>query len=377
MKGFVFSGVLLFLMLMSCTNTNEGPDKNIALNGDAITADAETEPVTSREGEDAADDPAIWVHPENPSQSRIFGTNKKAGLCVYDLEGNEVAFHPLGHVNNTDIRYNFNLGNDSVIDIAGATNRSDNSMFIGGINHEGQLIEVATRAFKSSVDEVYGFCLYFDTTERKHYAFINGKDGKIEQWELFPTDNYKIDARMVRELHVGSQPEGMVADDEKGILYVGEEIKGIWKFDAAADGGSEKKFVASSDTSNKNIRYDIEGLAIYYAPLGAGYLIASSQGNYSYALFEREGENEYITSFSIAKGAVDAVEETDGLDVCNVPLGEKYPAGLMVVQDGYNYEGDSLANQNFKYIDWQKVAQLTQPALLIDTTFSLRALSEE
>ncbi len=377
MKGLNFIYVFILFSLLACTNKHDEPDSLTVLNGVKISADTETEPVASREGEDAADDPAIWLHPLNPLDSRIIGTNKKAGLVVYDLDGNEIGFYPLGRLNNTDVRYNFNLGNDSTIDIVGASNRTDNTILILGINSNGELMEVSARSFVSSVDEVYGFCLYYNTKNRKHYAFINGKDGIIEQWEMYPNDNYKIDARKVREFRVDTQPEGMVADDENGILYVGEEGRGIWKFNAFADADTSKEFIAQSDTSNKNISYDIEGLSLYYGPNNGGYLIASSQGNYSYAIFERGGDNNYITSFSISEDIVDAVEETDGLAVSNASFGDKYQMGLLVVQDGYNYEGDSLANQNFKYVDWRKVAQLTQPELLMDTTFSLRALSEE
>jgi myo-inositol-hexaphosphate 3-phosphohydrolase len=35
----------------------------------------ETEAVPSRG--DAADDPAIWIHPDNPAQSLVLGTDKK------------------------------------------------------------------------------------------------------------------------------------------------------------------------------------------------------------------------------------------------------------------------------------------------------------
>ncbi|MEL7339689.1 MAG: hypothetical protein AAGM67_04315 [Bacteroidota bacterium] len=31
---------------------------------------------------------------------------------------------------------------------------------------------------------------------------------------------------------------------------------------------------------------------------------------------------------------------------------------MLVVQDGFNYRGDSLVPQNFKIIDWREVAAL-------------------
>src|SRR5215469_6409283 len=45
----------------------------------------ETEPVPS--SGDAADDPAIWIHPDDPAKSLVLGTDKKGGLNVFDMDG--------------------------------------------------------------------------------------------------------------------------------------------------------------------------------------------------------------------------------------------------------------------------------------------------
>lgn len=349
--------IVLFILVGCNSETNVKTGQNTA--DSVVYADAETEPVESEFGEDAADDPAIWIHPTDPSKSRIIGTNKKAGLYLYNLDGEEVHFYPVGNVNNVDVRYGFSFNDGTSTDIVGTSNRSKNTIVILGIDSlTGELYDIAVEEFKSNVDEVYGFCLYHDPTREKHYAFVNGKDGQIEQWELFDNGKQQIDAKIVRKLQVKTQPEGMVADDELGYLYVGEEMRGIWKFNAGQDASVEATFIEKSGESNPKISYDIEGLALYKASGGKGYLIASSQGNFTYAIFERSGDNKYITSFSIGNNAIDGAEETDGLEVVNVNLGKNYPHGLLVVQDGYNYEGDSLVNQNFKLVDWEKIARL-------------------
>ena len=54
--------------------------------------------------------------------------------------------------------------------------------------------------------------------------------------------------------------------------------------------------------------------------------------------------------------AVDSAEDTDGLHVVSVPVGPRYPRGLLVVQDGSNRAPDaSEANQNFKLVSWADV----------------------
>ena len=122
---------------------------------------------------------------------------------------------------------------------------------------------------------------------------------------------------------------------------------------------------------------DVEGLSIYYGKDGSGYLIASSQGDSSYAVFNREGDNEYLGNFVIGEnGDIDQANETDGLDIVNVPLGSEFPNGLLVVQDGANdpqnvvQDGEELENNstNFKFVPWEGVANAFDNPLQIDPT---------
>ena len=53
---------------------------------------------------DAADDPAVWVNPDDPSKSVIVGTDKEGGLMVYDLAGRQLQYLPVGDMNNVDVR---------------------------------------------------------------------------------------------------------------------------------------------------------------------------------------------------------------------------------------------------------------------------------
>ncbi|MDQ3625125.1 MAG: phytase [Verrucomicrobiota bacterium] len=50
-------------------------------------AKVETVPVPSPE--DAADDPAIWIHPTNPEKSLLIDTDKQDALHVYNMDGSE------------------------------------------------------------------------------------------------------------------------------------------------------------------------------------------------------------------------------------------------------------------------------------------------
>jgi 3-phytase len=84
-------------------------------------------------------------------------------------------------------------------------------------------------------------------------------------------------------------------------------------------------------------------------------LLASSQGNFSYAVFRREGKQAYLGSFTIQDGVVDGAEETDGIEICSFAFGEQYPRGFLIVQDGWNYNENTKRPQNFKVVDWRKI----------------------
>lgn len=330
------------------------------------SAIVETDPVPN--GGDAADDPAIWVHPTDPGQSVIIGTDKKGGLAVYDLAGNQLQYLADGRMNNVDLRYSFPLGAESVA-LVTAGNRSDDSIAIYKVNPSTRQLEnVAARTIQVQIDEPYGSCMYRSPMSGLYYLIVNDKDGNVEQWELFDSGRGTVDARLLRSFSVGSQTEGCVADDQFGHLYIGEEAVGIWKYGAEPGDGAARTQVDRTG-SGGHLTADVEGLSLYYASDGTGYLIASSQGSDEFVVYRREGNNDYVATFEIVEGnGIDAVSHTDGIDVTNFPLGSAFPQGLLVVQDNRNDGG----NQNYKLVPWQALATAVSPPLKIDTTWDPR-----
>ena len=326
----------------------------------AVVAAYETTPVKSNLDDDAADDPAIWVNKSNPAKSLIIGTNKTAGLNVYDLKGNELQFLPIGKINNADVSYGFKF-KGKTMDIVAGSNRTNQAVEVLAIDADNlKLVEKPLCTILSSVDDVYGLCMFHDTAKDKHYVYVNGKNGKIEQWYLNnQTDT--VTAELARSFWVNNQPEGMVVDPQTNILYVGVEEDAIYKFSAYANADTTStKIVSSSAVNNNLISYDIEGLAIYRTSETDGYLIASIQGSFSYAIFDLTENNNYITSFVIKDGEYDGAEETDGLEVTTVALSDEFPKGILVVQDGFNVNGETKENQNFKIVSFEKVLEFLQ-----------------
>lgn len=341
--------ILAIILIITSCNVQKIEQINMHLKPVVnITADAETEPVFS--SDDAADDSCIWIHPNDVMKSTIIGTDKRKGLEVYSINGKRLRSYDIGRVNNVDIRYGFKLGGKEY-PVVTASNRTHNTISVLIVKPDGSLEEVSARTIKSNLKPVYGSAMYKSKKTGKMFVFMVDKRGGVEQWELFES-NGKIDAKLVREIALGRQGEGIVADDFYGKVYIGEEEKALWKFDAEPTATNNRIKIIS--TRDLNMKADFEGVTLYDKGNGQGYIILSSQGNSSYAVFDRVS-NQYLGTFKIADGDIDGTYDTDGIDVTSVAFGKKYPKGFFVAQDGANTQGKDTLNQNFKIVDWRKI----------------------
>jgi len=319
-----------------------------------VMPSAQTAPVASPG--DAADDPAIWVHPTDPGRSLIIGTDKKAGLYVYDMQGQIKQFLADGRMNNVDLRTGFLL-NGQFVTLVAASNRSDQTIALYVLDGDnGKLVNIADGPQPSGMRKPYGLCMYKSPGDGSTYVFINGDTTVKRQWRLLDAGNGRVRAEHVRDLAFASKTEGCIADDETATLYVSEEDVALWALAAEPDGGDAKTAI-DSIANNPALAADLEGVALYDLGGGRGYLVVSSQGNHTYAVYRREGEREYLGSFMIVDNpalGIDGVSDTDGIEISSANLGPGYEVGAMVVQDGHNTM--PKAHQNFKIVAWQAIA---------------------
>jgi 3-phytase len=333
----------------------------------SVSATTETTPVPG--GADGADDPSIWIHPSDPTQSTIIGTDKFGGLAVYDLSGKQLQYLPDGDINNVDLRYNFPIGEQPATLIT-AGNQTNNSITIYRVDPTTRfLINAAARTITPAL-VIYGSCMYHSLTSGTYYVFVNAEDGAVEQWELFATPGGQVDAVLRRSFDVGTRVEGCVADDMAQTFYIGEEAVGIWKYGAEPNTGDTRTLVDSTQMGG-HLTSNVEGLALYYTNTGGGYLIASSQGNDTFVIYQRGGNNAYVATFAIVAGnGIDRVTHTDGIEVSNFGLGSPFDQGVFVAQDGY----DESSTNNYKLVRWQDIATAVSPALSIDTSWDPRQI---
>jgi 3-phytase len=314
-----------------------------ASHGIPVVPSDETTPVAH--SGDAADDPAIWVHPTNPAASLVIGNDKKGALETYDLDGTRRQRITTSTTfwGNVDVRGNlvvaWNGGGARVYRVNPATRMltlaTDGNGVIGTVGGEG-------------------LCLYRSGSTVYVYAITRA--GVLRQYQLTDTDgDARFEGRLVRQFAVGSEAEGCVADDANGALYVSEEDVALWRYGAAPGAGSARTAVDRVTSAGGRITADAEGVVV-----AGSYLILSAQnvanpGDSAFLVYDRT-TNAYVKTFRVVNGtAADDCDRTDGISAYAGDLGPLFPRGLFVCQDGPNNAPGSAGNQNFKFVPYERV----------------------
>ena len=301
-----------------------------------VMPSVETDPVEA--SDDAADDPAVLA---GNGPTWILGADKRAGLRVYDLEGNQQAFLPTGRLNNVDA---LPAGKNRFI--AAASNRTTIAVDLFTVTTDPLTVEHNT-SFPLDFTDPYGLCM--GVVDGVSHVFVGDKEGNVEAWKL---DNMLAAERVFR-IEFDTQTEGCVFDSLSETLYVGEETAGVWAVDLETH---ERELLHAVD--GETLVADVEGMDIYQGDK-TRYLVVSSQGDDSFVVYDLPGYKKLLKFRIVAnrdKG-IDGASETDGLSVTAHPL-PSYPQGILVVQDGYNVAPGE--NQNFKIVDWGQVEALIE-----------------
>lgn len=388
----------------------------------AVAPVTQTRPFGDAESADPpnsdADDPAIWVHPNQPHQSVVVGTLKEGGLVAFDLAGRELqhlAAPPPptpeaapGRFNNIDV-----LGSLAIVSDRGRDRIRVYAIDPRGAAAGSQVLRDLTspatpRVFSASeagVDEqrtAYGLAAGTDRDTGRPFVVASRRSETELARLALVRDASGVAVRRMATLRLpdtftlpdgtrwqpctdpgdGPQVEGMVVDSERGVLYAAQEAVGIWRIPlthegfgtpalidrvrgygvpASYDEASDECVVSGPDPGfgGRWLTADAEGLTT----AKPGHLIASSQGDSTFVVYERGGRNRHVGGFRVgAGGGNDSVEHSDGAAVVTTPLGKDYPAGLLVVHDGERRpalrdpEGEEIDTTGFAYVSWKAVA---------------------
>ena len=345
------------LLLAGCATHEvdyQGEGEGFVGAGVRVQAALETPSVGTAGGEDAADDPAIWVG-ERPvvvmgttTPGFIAGTDKKAGLYIYGFDGSVLQFMPEGLLNNVDA-VDLNVSGRSQV-VLGASDRTPGkegvSLYLFDPAGTGQNGVRPWGAIRTDVVEPYGFC--FGRLGDEVHAILVGHEGEVRQFVLTADAAGQPISREVRRFGIGSISEGCAADEATNALYLAEENVGVWRYSLDPASGDARTLVQGIETDK--LVADAEGLTII-ADGSARYLIGSSQGDSAFPVWRIDSAAPvYVGRFVVEDGTVDGVTGTDGLAAHEGVVGP-FPEGVVIVQDDVN----DVGTQNFKYIDWRAI----------------------
>ena len=312
-----------------------------------------TEPVTFD-----TDDPAIWIHPTDPTQSLVIGTDKggdmgDGALYVFDLKGKEVKRKTVRNIkrpNNVDVAYNFLL-NGVKMDIAVCTERNTNSIRVFQLPDmqavdNGGIPVFENEPFRSPM----GVALYTNPVDGKIYAIVGRKSGPTDGtylWQyLIEDDGHgRAIGKFVRKLGNYSgknEIESIAVDNELGYVYYSDEGVGVRKYFVHPDSTTRELGLFGSSGFADNH----EGISIYKLQGGTGYILVSDQQANKFHIFPREGTNDSIHHHPCIKTILSSTVESDGSDVTSVSL-PGFPHGLFVAMS---------ENKTFQFYRWEDIA---------------------
>jgi 3-phytase len=320
-----------------------------------------------------ADDPAIWIHPTDPSRSLIFGTDKEekaGGLYAFGLDGAlRLSIAPLDRPNNVDVEYGFRSAG-ATLDIAVVTERMQHRLRIFGIAGDGVVTDLAPAGLEvlggedGEASEPMGIALYKRPADGAVFAIVapktGGATGYLWQYRLQPNAAGHLQAAFVRRFgrfgRPGGSPdveiEAVVVDDRLGFVYYSDEAYGIRKYHADPDHPDAGRELAVLGIDS--YEGDREGLAIYETGDQTGFLVSSDQVSNGSRLrvYRREGTAGNPHDQPELRTIQTTADDTDGLEVTSRPLPGR-PHGMLVMMNA--------GPRNFLLYDWRDVAAALGP----------------
>lgn len=357
--------VVLTVVLAACGTPATPPEEqsDSAEGPPIVVAEGALSPIViTEETKHDTDDPAIWIHPTDPSQSLIVGTDKNpedGALYVFDLDGKvlpEKTVRPLLRVNNVDIEYGLMLGGE-LVDIAVCTERGANKIRVYSLPDMKEIDNGGIDVFTDQEERrPMGISLYKRQSDGTIYAIVGRKSGPSEgylwQYKLEDDGNGNVIGVKVREFGAYSglnEIESIAVDDPLGYVYYSDEGSGVRKYhaDPDAEGAGEELAIFANVFGPEGFTRDNEGISIYQINDGTGYILVSDQHADKFRIYKREGEADDPHKHLFVKSVPVRTHESDGSEITSVVVNDNFPTGLFVAMSD---------NRTFHYYSWDDIA---------------------
>jgi 3-phytase len=340
------------ILISSCGSSPKSQAKPIAEIKDSIVA---VRPLLATESAaHDTDDPAIWIHPTDPAQSLILGTDKDSlgALYVYDLNGKIIedkVVYGLQRPNNVDVEYGL-LMDGKPVDIAVVTERYTHSLRVFSLPDmkpiDGGGIPVFVGEEEEEFRDLMGIGVYKRPSDGRVFAIVGRKSGPqngtyLWQYELTGQAG-RVNARLVRKFGNFSgkkEIEAIALDDKLGYVYYSDEHLGVRKYYADPDSlNTELSVFATSGFSD-----DCEGISLYELTDSTGYILVSDQGSNRFHVFPREGTRSNPHEHPLRYIIHTSTLESDGSEVTFNTFAGRYKGGLFVAMSD---------DRTFQFYQW-------------------------
>lgn len=305
------------------------------------------------------DDPAVWIHPTDPAQSLIIGTDKDddGGLYVFDLKGKmlrDKTVRGLKRPNNVDIVQGIWLDGKQV-DVAVTTERNLHQIRIFSLPDmkplDGGGIPVFVNDTAADFRDLMGVALYKRAADSSVFAIVGRKNGPtngsyLAQYKLTGNGKGEFVATEIRRFGKYSghkEIEAIAVDNELGYVYYSDEQRGIRKYYADPEKGNEE--LAFFGTTG--FAEDHEGISIYKLTDSTGYLLVSDQQRNCFHIFTREGSSANPHDHQLLKVIKTSTDESDGSETVTLAIPGLFPKGFFVAMS---------TDKTFHIYRWEDIA---------------------
>lgn len=350
----LLTGIALFVCLTGCNSGDNGQATQVDSAAAEIIKPVFVTDTTLHD----TDDPAIWVNPENPAESLILGTDKDedGALYVFDLKGkiiSEKVVRGLKRPNNVDVEYGLII-NGKPVDIAVVAERLTHKIRVFSLPDMKPIdnggLEVYSGETGEGFRDLMGIAVYKRPSDNAIFVIPGRKNGPADnylwQYQLQDDGQGKAKATLVRKFGKYSQKkeiEAIAVDDALGYVYYSDENVGVRKYYADPKKGNEELALFATT----GIKEDHEGISIYALNDSTGYILLSDQQANQFHVFPREGVKGNPHQHDLIKVVKVSTHESDGSEICSVPLDNTFTKGLFVAMSD---------NKTFQLYRWEDIA---------------------
>jgi 3-phytase len=205
---------------------------------------------------------ALWAHPSDAARHLLVGAAGSGGLVLRGLSDGASYGGVSGiQADFVALTYGFAAG-DAGGTLVVANDRGASSLSLLTIDPATLALRVVHEAPLSIGTEVTGLCLYRSPLSARHYVFVSGADGLLQQWELSAAGT-RASGRRVRQIALGTGIASCAVDEASQSVFVADESVGIWRVAAEPESDAGDRQLVDRTGAGGSAGEEVKGLAVY------------------------------------------------------------------------------------------------------------------